>query len=302
MAASDDARPLVIVGPTASGKSALGLELARRNPATDILSVDSMQVYRGMDIGTAKPSKAEQQQVPHHLIDLVHAADGFGVVDFQQAFVQAIALVASRDRVPLLVGGTGLYLRAVVDGLVPPPRFPAIAEELESESDTEALHRRLQGLDRLAASRMEPTNRRRVIRALEVTLGTGSPFSSHGPGLEVYPEVPFRLVGMEIDRDEMDARIDVRYGEQMDSGFLAEVEALLDGPRGWSQTAAQALGYKELAMHLKGELTLPEALALAKQRTRRFARRQQRWFRRDPRIEWLSSAGGPAAVADLIEA
>ena len=302
MAASDDARTLVIVGPTASGKSALGLELARRHPGTDIFSVDSMQVYRGMDIGTAKPSKAEQQEVPHHLIDLVHAGDGFGVVDFQQAFVQAIALVASRDRVPLLIGGTGLYLRAVVDGLVPPPRFPAIVEELEMEPDTEALHRRLDGLDRLAASRMEPTNRRRVIRALEVTLGTGSPFSSHGPGLDVYSEVPFRLVGIEIDRDEMDARIDVRYGEQMDSGFLAEVEALLDGPRGWSKTAAQALGYKELALHLKGELTLSDALALAKQRTRRFARRQQRWFRRDPRIEWLPAAGGPAAVADLIEA
>ena len=306
------AAPLVIVGPTASGKSTLALELARRARSVsplpvdvELVSVDSMQVYRGMDIGTAKPTAAEQAQVPHHLIDLVDPAERFTVVDYATAFEAAMADIAGRGAVPLLVGGTGLYLRAVVDGLTPPPEFPSIAAELEAEAcavgepdGTVALHRRLAELDPLAASRMEPTNLRRIVRALSVCLGTSRPFSSYGPGLQTYPEVPFRMVGIDPGRTALDELISERYRRQMQQEFLEEVRRLAGRPL--SRTAAQALGYKELRAHLAGECTLDEALDVAVARTRRFARRQQRWFARDPRITWIPH-GSPSEMADRIE-
>lgn len=308
MGGNDTGPPLVIVGPTASGKSALALELARRarsapdatGPA-ELVSIDSMQVYRGMDIGTAKPTVAEQAEVRHHLIDLVEPAERFTVVDYATAFEAAIADIAGRGAVPLLAGGTGLYLRAVIDGLRPPPEFADIAAELEAEAahggGTAVLHQRLAELDPLAASRMEPTNLRRVVRALSVCLGTGRPFSSFGPGLQTYPEVPFRLVGINLDRDTLDERIADRYRYQMAHGFLEEVRRLTDRPL--SRTAAQALGYKELRAHLAGECTVDEALETAIARTRRFSRRQQRWFARDPRITWIPH-GEVAEMADRL--
>jgi len=280
-------RPLVIVGPTASGKSALALHLARQWGHTRILSVDSMQVYRGMDIGTAKPTAEEQAEVPHRLIDLVRPDEDFTVVDYAEACRAAMTETLSAGDRPLLAGGTGLYLRAVVDGLTPPPRYPEVVAELEAEPDTVVLHRRLSDLDPLAASRMEPTNRRRVLRALEVTVGSGRPFSSFGPGLETYPDVPFVLVGIEIERDTLDRRIGERYRTQMELGFLDEVRHLLEAETPMGRTASQALGYRELAAHLRDETTLEEALDEAIRRTRKFARRQQRWFRRDPRIHWI---------------
>lgn len=305
-------RPLVIVGPTASGKSALALELARRTHSrpdiagtTELVSVDSMQVYRGMDIGTAKPTAAEQADVPHHLIDLVDPAERFTVVDYATAFEAAMADITGRGAAPLLVGGTGLYLRAVVDGLTPPPEFADIAAELEAEAcaagepeGTVALHRRLVELDPLAASRMEPTNLRRIVRALSVCLGTGRSFSSFGPGLQSYPEVPFRIVGIDAGRAALDELIGDRYRQQMEQGMLEEVRRLAARPL--SRTAAQALGYKELRAHLARECTLDEALNIAVARTRRFARRQQRWFVRDPRITWISH-GSLAEMADQIQ-
>lgn len=309
-------RPLVIVGPTASGKSALALELAKRAgprseiaSPTELVSVDSMQVYRGMDIGTAKPTAAEQAEVRHHLIDLVDPAERFTVVDYATAFEAAIADIAGRGAVPLLAGGTGLYLRAVIDGLRPPPEFADIAAELEAEAaaiseppasldaGTAVLHQRLTDLDPLAASRMEPTNLRRIVRALSVCLGTGRQFSSFGPGLQTYPEVPFRLVGIDLDRDRLDERIAERYRQQIEHGFLEEVRNLAEGAL--SRTAAQALGYKELRAHLAGDCTLHEALDTAIARTRRFARRQVRWFARDPRITWIPH-GSVSTMADEV--
>ena len=189
-------RHLAIVGATASGKSALALALARHLGDAEIVSLDSMQVYRGMDIGTAKPTPAERAEVPHHLIDVADPWDDFTVADFQALFHQALAGIEARGHRALLVGGTGLYLRAVVDDLEIPGRYPEVRATVESEPDTVALHRRLDELDPVAAGRMEPTNRRRVVRALEVTLGSGQPFSSFGPGLETYPESRFRLVGI----------------------------------------------------------------------------------------------------------
>ena len=270
------------------------MKVARSFPRVELLSIDSMQVYRGMNVGTAKPSTEEQSEVAHHLIDLVAPTESFTLVDFQNAYATALSEITKRDGIPVLVGGTGLYLRAVLDGLSPPPRFEDLANELERESNTEALHERLVGLDPTAAGRMESSNRRRIIRALEVTIGTGRPFSSFGPGLNHYPEVPYRVVGIEIERAELDERITNRYEQQIEEGFLEEVEAL--SHLQLSRTASQALGYRELLLHVRGELSLSEALELAVQRTKRFARRQQRWFRRDPRVEWVTRAELPNVI------
>ena len=185
----------------------------------------------------------------------------------------------------------------MIDDLKIPGRYPEVRAELETDSDTEALHRRLADLDPVAAGRMESTNRRRVVRALEVTVGSGEPFSSYGPGLGHYPPTSFVQVGLRWDRDRLDERIAARYQRQMVDGFLDEVRALAVRPM--SRTAAQALGYKELLGHLRGDTTLDEALELAIARTRRFARRQQRWFRRDPRIGWLDA---PTTPADALSA
>ena len=305
------ALPLAIVGPTASGKSALALELARRQrdcdtatSSVELLSADSMQVYRRMDIGTAKPSVAEQAEILHHLIDLVEPSERFTVVDYASAFETAMADITARGATPMLVGGTGLYLRAVVDGLRPPPEFAEIAAELEAEATVfgpgdgaTALHERLAELDPLAASRMEATNQRRIVRALSVCLGTGLPFSSFGPGLSTYAPAPYRFVGIEIDRDELDERIEQRYRRQLEAGFVDEVSGLAGADL--SRTASQALGYKELLAHVRWECSLDEAIELAVARTRRFARRQQRWFSRDPRITWIPT-GDVSEMADRI--
>lgn len=280
-------QPVALVGPTASGKSALAMALARRRPDVELVSVDSMQVYRGMDVGTAKPTAEERREVPHHGIDLIEPHEEFTVADFQRTVLAAVDDIERRGRRALLVGGTGLYLQAVVDGLEVPGRYPEVREALDAEADTAALHRRLTELDPAAATRMEPTNRRRVLRALEVTVGSGRPFSSYGPGLDAYPPSRFRLVGLRLPRPVLDARIAARYDAQIAAGFLDEVRAVWSAPDGVSRTAGQALGYKELADHVLGGTAFDEALELAVRRTRRFARRQERWFRRDPRITWL---------------
>ena len=257
-----------------------------------------MQVYREMDIGTDKPSAAVQAEVPHHLIDVADPSEDYSLTRFQAAARQARADIADRCRTAVLVGGTGLYHRAVVDELEIPGRYPETTASLENEPDTEALHRRLAELDPLAASRMEPTNRRRIMRALEVTLGSGRPFSSYGPGLGQYPPCDIAQIGLSLSRAEIDRRIEQRYHQQMEAGFLAEVEALANRRPPLSRTASQALGYRELLGHVNGEMSLDEAVALAVARTRKFARRQERWFRRDPRIVWLDADGDAEALAD----
>jgi tRNA dimethylallyltransferase len=286
---------LVIVGPTAAGKSGLAVALARSVTDTEVVSADAMAVYRGMDVGTAKPSAQERGLVPHHLLDVVEPDQDYTVARFADDVAAVLADLDRRQRPAVVVGGTGLYVRAVVDSFTVPPRFPDLRAELEADPDLETLYRRLGELDPKAATKMEPTNRRRIVRALEVCLGTGQPFSSFGPGVDHYGPTRFRLVGLAIDRAVMDQRIEQRYHQQLADGFLDEVAALLDGP-GLSSTAAQALGYRELAAHLRGERSLDEAIDEAIRRTRKFARRQQRWFRRDPRITWF-----PAESADLVE-
>jgi tRNA dimethylallyltransferase len=283
-----------IIGPTASGKSALAMALARRHADVELVSLDSMQVYRGMDIGTAKPTAEERAEVAHHLIDLVDPDQEMTVARFQREFRTAVAGIEARGHRALLVGGTGLYLRAVLDDLDIPGQYPEVKAELEAESDTAALHARLATLDPVAASRMEPTNRRRVVRALEVTVGSGRPFSSYGPGLESYPERDLPIVGLQVDRPVLDCRIERRFRAQLDAGWVDEVRALSARPAGMSKTARQALGYRELLGHIEAGDALDDAVTQAITRTRQFARRQERWFRRDPRIQWIESGDDPA--------
>jgi tRNA dimethylallyltransferase len=292
---------LALVGPTATGKSAIALQVAEQRGDVEIVVVDAMQVYRRMDIGTAKPTVDEQRRVRHHMIDVAEPSVDYSLSLYQRDAQAAIRDIGARGRVPLLVGGTGLYLRSLIDGLDIPPQYESIRVELEADGDTIALHRRLADVDPLAASRMEPTNRRRVVRALEVTLGSGRPFSSFGPGLTTYASSPVRLLALGMDRDRLDARIAARYAQQIEMGFLDEVRALLDEPAGLSRTAAQALGYKELIAHLQGEVALDDALDVAIRRTRRFARRQERWFRRDPRIRWIDGAKPLEAFEAVLE-
>lgn len=290
---------LAIVGPTASGKSSLALALAELIDDTELVSVDSMQVYRAMDIGTAKPSAAEQAAVPHHLIDLIEPSEESSVAWFAEQAESVRADLASRAVTPILVGGTGLYHRAVVDGLDIPGQWPDVVAELEAMPDTQALHARLDRLDPLAASRIEPSNRRRLIRALEVTVGSGRPFSESGAGLSTYTSSSTTLIGLDLDREVLTDRIRRRLDAQLERGFLAEVEALMERPDGWSRTAAQALGYRELSEVVCGLQTLEAQRAVTLLRTRRFAVRQLRWFRRDPRITWFD-ATSPTLVADVV--
>jgi len=296
---------LALVGCTASGKSALALAAARRlgdlGPPVEIVSVDSMQVYRGMDIGTAKASVAERAEVAHHLIDVVEPAEDFTVVRYQEAARSAIEAIEAAGHRALLVGGTGLWFRALVDDLRPAGQYPDVRAELESVADTAGLHRRLVALDPAAAAKIEPTNRRRVVRALEVTLGTGSPFSSFGPGMGVFPATMFRIAGIWLPRAVVSQRIDHRFDAMVAAGLVEEVRGLARRRGGMSATARQALGYREVLAHLEGGLPLDAALAGAARRTKAFARRQRMWWRRDPRITWFGAADNPfAALAALL--
>lgn len=299
-----------MVGPTASGKSSVALELARALNASiaefdgvEIVSMDSMQVYRGMDIGTAKPSRAEQDEVPHHLIDVADPWDDWDMTRHADAVAEVVADIESRGRRALLVGGTGLYVQAVVDQFRPPGRWPEVAAELDEEGDTAKLHERLTELDPLAASRMEPSNRRRVLRALEVTLGSGRPFSSFGPGMDSYPETSWRLAGVWLPRPVVARRIQERFHAMIDGGLLDEVRAIarFSGQSfGLSRTARQAIGYKELFDYLDGLEGLDDAVESAVSRTRSFARRQRVWWRRDPRVAWYGAAENPLEIVPAL--
>lgn len=262
----------------------------------ELVSADSMQVYRRMDIGTAKASPAERAEVPHHLLDVADPSEDYSVARFQVDVAEVVAAIESRGHRALVVGGTGLYVQAVVDGLALSGEWPELRADLEARP-AEELHARLLDADPVAASRIEPGNVRRLARALEVTEGSGRPFSSFGPGLGVYPPTSrFRLAGVWLPRPVLASRIEARYREQLAAGFLDEVRGL---QHTMSRTARQALGYKELLAHLAGACSLDEAVDAATRRTREFARRQRAWFRRDPRITWF---GAPANPVDLLPA
>ncbi len=293
--------PLVILGPTASGKSDVAMAYAARRAGAEIIAVDAMQVYRRMDIGTAKPTAADRTAVPHHGIDLAEPSEDFTVTRFERAARQSLVEIAARRARAVLVAGTGLYLRTITDPMEIPGRWPEVRAELELRAvgeGSQSLHAQLAVLDPVAAARMEPSNARRVVRALEVTLGGGRPFSSFGPGLDQYPSVPYVQVGLQWSRAALTQRIAARVHAMMEAGLLAEVEALLAERAPMSRTARQALGYKELVDHLQGRTSLHQAVNTILLRTRQFAVRQERWFRRDPRIRWVTIEHD--AVAEVV--
>ncbi len=293
---------LAIVGSTASGKSSLALALANRVAGVELVSIDSMQVYRGMDIGTATPTAAERATVPHHLLDLVEPSHEFSVAEFQAAYRAAIGDIEARGGRPVLVGGTGLYHRAVIDDLELPGQWPEVADRLHTELDrdgVEALYARLVECDPAAAAKMESNNTRRILRALEVCEGSGRRFSSFGVGLDTYPPSSVIQVGLRWDRAALAERIEARVYAMVEAGLVDEVRGLVRS--GLSKTAAQALGYKEMIAHLEGRSSLEEAIDQIIIRTRQFSVRQERWFRRDPRVRWIDITADPVGEAlDLV--
>ena len=270
------------------------MEAARSTGLVEIVSIDSMAVYREMDLATAKPPHADRLAVPHHLLDVLDPSEECSVSLFQDLAGDAIRDIRARKRVPLLVGGTGLYHRAVIDELEIPGQFPELRAQLESVADDPdglaVLMARLTELDPQAASKIEVGNARRIVRALEVIEGTGRPFSSFGPGLEAYSPSRVVQIGLESVTTVVAARIAERVHVWMDQGLLAEVEGLSSRPNGLSRTARQAIGYRELLGVVEEDHPLDEAIEATISRTRVFARRQRSWFRRDPRVQWMGSA------------
>lgn len=291
---------LALVGPTASGKSALALHVAERLGDVELVSIDSMQVYRGLDVGTAKPTPAERERARHHLVDCVGPETDWSVAQFQARARAAVAEIEARGHRALLVGGTGLYVQAVVDDLRFPGEDLALRAELEAwtaePGGVAAAYAEVQARDPEAAVRIDPHNVRRIVRALEVIRSTGEPFSSFGPGVAGFgpASFPVSLVGLWLPRDVLGRRIDDRTAAMRSAGLVDEVRGLQGS---LSRTASQAIGYKEVLAHLDGDgTTEDEAFDLIARRTRSFARRQRMWFRRDPRIEWLGTAQNPCAL------
>ncbi len=281
-------RIVAVVGATASGKTGISLDLAERLGG-EIVNTDAMQVYRGMDIGTAKQPVAERRGIPHHLLDMLGVRDTATVADFQQWARGAIADIRGRDRTPVLVGGSALYARAILDRFEFPGTDESVRRELEgelAEVGPAALHQRLERLDPDAAGRILVENGRRIVRALEVIAITGRPYSANLPQLE-YVDPASVQIGVDIDRPTLDVRIEARVEAMFDAGFVDEVDRLLSEGLAEGVTAGRAIGYREVAAYLRGELTLAAAREQTVFATRRFARRQDSWFRKDPRVVWI---------------
>ena len=284
-------RLICLLGPTAVGKTEIAIRLAQRLNA-EIISVDSRQIYRQMDIGTAKPTPEEQRAARHHLIDCVDISEAFSVADYQSLVDVAITDIQNRDKRVLLVGGAGLYFRAIVDGLFEGPGAdPSLRKRLEEEAaqfGVDTLHKRLQTCDPESAERIHPNNLVRVIRALEVYELTDTPMSElqqqWHPEKQRYPFIAF---GLTMPRALLYRRIEQRVDVMLANGLIAEVESLLAAGHARDSVALQSFGYRELISYLDGDCTYQEAISQLKQNTRRFAKRQLTWFRKDTRIEWL---------------
>ena len=295
------ALPVVaVVGPTAVGKSDLSLALAE-TLGGEVVNTDSMQLYRGMDIGTAKLSVAERRGIPHHLLDVLDVSEPATVAEFQGWARSAIADCRARGVVPVLVGGSALYTRAVLDRFEFPGTDPAVRsryEEQLAEVGPQALHARLAEVDPEAAGRILPLNGRRIVRALEVIELTGRPFSASLPALE-YVDPATVQIGIDCPRAVLDERIEQRVRRMWDAGFVDEVRALAERGLREGRTASRALGYQQVLAHLSGEMTEVEALEATVNGTRRFARKQDAWFRKDPRIHWVGW-DDPGAVESAV--
>jgi len=299
---------LVITGPTATGKSEAAVQVAQA-VGGEVVSADSMMVYRHMDIGTAKPTREEMRGIPHHLISIIEPDQDYSVAVFQKQAREVIADIQSRGKLPILAGGTGLYIRAVIDryDFTGACRDESLRAGLLKEVERcgfESLHRRLAEVDRESAARLHPRDVRRVIRALEVYYLTGKPLSSYQKAKEfAEPLYNLLIFGLTMERELLYRRIEQRVDAMIKVGLVEEVEGLLNAGYSTGLTSMQGLGYKEMALYLTGEVSLPRAIELLKRNTRRFAKRQLTWFRRDERIRWLETGTQKklqAAVQEIV--
>ena len=303
--ATEKARPplIVILGPTAAGKTSLGLDLAARFDG-EIVGADSRQIYQGMDIGTAKPTAAEQARVPHHLVDIQPPDRQMALATYQQMAFSAIDAIHLRGRVPFLVGGSALYLRAVTEGLqipevAPNPALRAELDVFARENGRTALHARLQASDPDAAAQIHPNNLRRVIRALEIVQTTGRRKSEQ----ESAAPPPYRIlkIGLDLPRPLLHERIDRRVHEMVDAGLVEEMTSLLAAGYSPELPALSSLGYREIAAYLRGETAFPAAVERIQIETHRFVRHQYTWFRRIPDIRWFDVSQAPQpAICELV--
>ncbi|MDF7664087.1 tRNA (adenosine(37)-N6)-dimethylallyltransferase MiaA [Bifidobacterium sp. ESL0763] len=294
-------RVVSIIGPTASGKTGLGIALARalagRGEKAEIVNADAYQMYRGMDVGTAKASAAERAAVPHHLIDIIGPDETMSVARFQGLARGKVAELEARGVRPILVGGSGLYARAAIDDISFPGTDPQVRARLERREKDEgpgALFDELKAKDPEAAERMDPHNPRRTIRALEVIEVTGRPYSASLPRYRYV--IPSVQIGLDLPREALDRRIDIRTRQMREQGFVDEVRRLRGS---LSVTAARALGYQQIGRFLDGEIGEDEAFADIAQKTKRLARKQMGWFGRDPRIHWLDALDGDLTAKAL---
>jgi len=288
---------IAVVGATTAGKSDLAVDLALELGG-EVINADSMQLYAGMDIGTAKLTEAERRGVPHHLLDVWDVTQVASVAEYQDLADGVIADIEKRDKVPVLVGGSGLYIRAALGELDFPGTDETIRERLEAELAQQGpgpLYELLRIQDPIAAANILPSNGRRIVRALEVIELSGRPFSATMPGYD--GGRPAIQLGVQVDRAELDRRIEARVDRMWAAGFEAEVRHLAAHGLRDGKTASRALGYQQMLRHLDGELTLDEARDETARATRRFARRQESWFRRDPRVRWLGPGEGLLARA-----
>ena len=292
-------RPIAVVGPTASGKSALGLALAHELGG-EVVNVDSMQLYRGMDIGTAKLSPAEREGIPHHQLDVWDVTETASVARYQQAALRDIEDIMSRSKTPILVGGSMLYAQALVDDWQFPPTDPQVRAKYEArraDIGTDALHAELARVDPAAAAIIEDKDPRRTVRALEVIELTGKPFKASQPPKNGPPRWGTKLLGLRTDSEWLNPRIEKRTRLMFEQGLVEEVERLQDKGLVADSTAGRAIGYAQVLQAQRGELTWEDAVERTITGTRRYVRRQRSWFNRDKRITWLDAAGDTTAQA-----
>ena len=292
-------RPIAVFGPTASGKSALGLALAHELDG-EVVNVDSMQLYRGMDIGTAKLTPAEREGIPHHQLDVWDVSETASVARYQRDAIADVEDIMARGKMPILVGGSMLYAQALVDAWQFPPTNPAVRATYEArrvEIGTDALHEELAQVDPAAATIIEDKDPRRTVRALEVIELTGKPYKASQPPKDAPPRWGTRLLGLRTTADWLNPRIELRTRQMFERGLIEEVERLQSQGLVADSTAGRAIGYAQVFQAQRGELSWDEAVERTITGTRRYVRRQRSWFRRDKRIKWLDAAGDTTAQA-----
>ncbi|MDY0112854.1 MAG: tRNA (adenosine(37)-N6)-dimethylallyltransferase MiaA [Corynebacterium sp.] len=285
--------PIAVIGPTASGKSDLGLALAEEFGG-EIVNVDSMQLYRGMDIGTAKLTVEERRGIPHHQLDVLDVSEPASVATYQEEAVADVEAIMARGNVPILVGGSMLYVQALVDDWRFPPTDAAVRAKWEAKQDAvgvEKLHDHLATVDPAAAAIIERRDPRRIVRALEVIELTGEPFGASKPPIDAPPRWGTRILGLGTEADWLNERIERRTRLMFERGLMEEVDVLLGQGLRDGVTASRAIGYAQVLAHLDGEYDLAEAVERTITGTRRYVRRQKSWFQRDPRVSWLDAAG-----------